>query len=533
MYVTPLRRFNRYLQITRTLLKYGFGEYVKTLHPAYLFARLGIKKSPFAIRPIPERIKLLCEELGPTFIKLGQIASTRTDIFPEEFTETLSLLQDQVKPEPFVVMKSVIENDIGPIRDVFTEFNETPIGSASIAQVYRARYKDTPVIVKVRRPNIEKIVELDIDMLKRIATLAEINIPGIKERNPREMIDTFARMIYKELDFLNEISNAERFRENFAKDPRIKIPKIFKELSTSRVLIQEYIDGIKITDLARIKENGINPRIVAQNGAEIFLKQILIDGFFHADPHPGNIFVLKDNVIVPVDFGMVGRLTPQLKEELINLVLGVINRDTRKIARVILKMGIVNRNIDQNMLQEDILYILDKFEGRSIKQISVKEFVKDLNRVIRRYQIIVPQDLLYLGKALSQLESIGRELDENFDIVNFARNFAHKHRLGMVSLELMINKGRGWFEEMLRTLFELPENINNLFETIKRFDKKEEDKKSEKYLSWYLSGFGIMFVAVFLIMMFNHPAIKVLGIAGIIFSLLIFIFQLLRTFFSY
>lgn len=533
MYINPIRRFNRYLQITRTLLKYGFGEYVKTLHPAYLLARLGIRKKSISIRPVPERIKIVCEELGPTFIKLGQIVSTRTDIFPEEYTNALAQLQDQVKPEPFSVMKGVIESEIGPINKIFTEFNENPIGSASIAQVYLARYKDLPVIIKVRRPNIEKIVDLDIDMLKRIATIAEINIPGIKERNPKEMIDTFARTLYKELDFLNEVANADRFRESFAKDLRIKIPKVFKELSTSKVLIQEYIPGIKITDIKKIKENGIDPGIIAKNGADIFLKQILIDGFFHADPHPGNLFVLKENVIVPIDFGMVGRITPEMKEQLVNLMLGVVNRDARKIARVILKMGVVKKNIDINILQEDILYVLDKFEGRSIKHISVKEFITDINRVIRKYQIIIPQDLLYLGKALSQLEAIGRALDEDFDIINFAQDFAIKHRLGITSINLMLNKSRRWFEDMLNTLFELPENINNLFETIKRINEEEKKKKPEKVFYWYLSGFGIMFISMFIMLIFNHPLAKIFGITGIIISFLIFILQLLYSFISY
>uniref|UniRef100_A0A7C6ENG3 ABC1 atypical kinase-like domain-containing protein n=1 Tax=candidate division WOR-3 bacterium TaxID=2052148 RepID=A0A7C6ENG3_UNCW3 len=533
MFINPLRRFNRYFEVTRTFLKYGFGEYVKTIHPAYLLARIGIRKSAVSIRPIPERIKLVCEELGPTFIKLGQIVSTRTDIFSEELTDALSFLQDQVRPEPFSLMKGVIESEIGPINKVFTDFNYNPIGSASIAQVYFAKYRDTPVIVKVRRPNIERIVELDIDMLKRIALIAEINIPGVKERNPKELIDTFARMIYKEIDFLNEVTNAEKFRENFLKDPRIKIPRIFKEISTSKVLIQEYIDGIKITDINKIKENGINPKIIAENGADIFLKQILIDGFFHADPHPGNIFVLKDNIIVPIDFGMVGRITPQMKEQLVNLVLGVINREPRRVARMILKMGIVNKNIDINMLQEDILYILDKFEGRAIKHISVKEFIADINRVIRRYQIVLPQDLLYLGKALSQLEAIGRELDEDFDIINFARSFVYRYQLGAVTIDLIVNKGRRWIEDMMDTIFDLPDNINNLFETLKRIDKKEDNKKPDGYLHWYISGFGIMFISMFIILVVNNPVVKIIGICGIVISFLIFITQLIHSFISY
>jgi len=533
MVINPLRRFSRYLEITRILLKHGFAEYVRAFHPAYLLARLGSKKNGVGIRPLPLRIRSVCEELGPTFIKLGQIASTRTDIFPEEFTEALSALQDHVKPVPFSVIKGIIESELGPINKIFKDFNENPIGSASVAQVYFAKLNDNPVIVKVRRPNIEKIIELDIDMLKRIARVAEVNIPGVRERNPQDLIDTFARNIYKEIDFLNELANAEKFRENHSRDPRIKIPRIFRELSSSKILVQEYIDGIKITEINKLKENGINPKIIAQNGADIFLKQILIDGFFHADPHPGNIFVTKDGIIVPIDFGMVGRINPQMREQLVNLVLGVIKHDPRKIARVIMKIGVVGRNVDIDTLQQDIVYIIEKFEGRTIKNISVKEFVMDINRVIRRYQIRIPQDLLYLGKALSQLEMIGREFDEDFNIMDFAKRFVRKHNLGRLSIEIMLSRGKRWFEDMMTTIYELPENINSLFETIKNIDRKEENKKPDRHLYWYLSGFGIMLLSMFIIVVINHPLARIFGIVGIIFSFLIFFFQFIYSLFSY
>jgi|UniRef100_A0A7V3VUH0 ubiquinone biosynthesis protein len=533
MIINPLRRFSRYFEITRIFLKYGFAEYVKAFHPAYLLARLGSKKNGVGIRPLPLRIKSVCEELGPTFIKLGQIASTRTDIFPEEFTEALSALQDSVKPVPFPLIKEIIESELGPINKIFKEFNEKPIGSASIAQVYFAKLNDIPVIVKVRRPNIEKVIELDIDMLRRIARIAEVNIPGVKERNPQDLIDTFARNIYKEIDFLNELANAEKFRENYSRDPRIRIPRIFKEFSSSKILVQEYIDGIKITEIDKLKENGINPRIIAQNGADIFLKQILIDGFFHADPHPGNIFVTRDGVIVPIDFGMVGRITPQIREQLVNLVLGVINHDPGRIARVIMKIGVVSGNVDYDTLQQDIAYIIEKFEGRTIKNISVKEFVIDINRVIRRYHIKIPQDLLYLGKALSQLEMLGRELDEDFNIIDFAKGFVKRHNLGRLTIEFVLNKSKRWFEDMMATIYELPENINFFFETIRNMDRKDMNKKPDRHLYWYLSGFGIMLLSMFIIVVINHPLAKVLGGSGIIFAFLIFLLQFIYSLFSY
>jgi len=523
----PIKRFGRYVQISRVLLKYGFGEYIKTLHPAFLLAQLGLGKKRIAVRPIQQRLRLALEELGPTFIKLGQVASTRGDILPEEFTIELAKLQDEVKPVPFQEIKKVIESEVGTISSVFDELQETPIGSASIAQVYRAKYQGEQIIVKVRRPGIEKMINLDIDILTRLSSIAEKNIPAIRQREPKLLIETFARTINRELDFLNEASNAQRFREYFQGDNRIYIPKVYREISSSKVLVQEHIDGVKISNIAMMAKNGIAPEVIAQNGADIILKQILINGFFHADPHPGNIFVKENNLIIPIDFGMVGRIDPRLKEELTNGLIGVVKRDPEIIARVLKNIGVVRGGIETDSLREDILYILDKFEGRGLAQISVKEFINDINRVIRYHRIRMPQEFLYLGKALSQAESIGRQLDPKFDTINSFKAFVERNHLGILSIREVAAKGRWWLKDMLTILQDLPENLERFFDYQRQLPPVEETNNNlDNRIYWFLSGFGIMAISIFVFLVASLPLLKILAIFGLVFSGIIFIGQM-------
>ncbi len=533
MFLNPFRRYQRYIQISRTLLKYGFSEYIKTVNPWFWLARLGLVKNQVRLRPIPERLRLALEELGPTFIKIGQFASTRNDILPEEITKELSKLQDSVRPVGFSEIKRIIESEIGPISRIFENFNTEPLGSASIAQVYSAQYKGIRVIVKVRRPNIKKIIDLDIQVLKELARIAEHNIPVIKRHKPGELIETFNRMIHREIDLLNEVTNIEKFRENFQNDSRIYIPRVFHELCTSRVLVQEHIDGIKIDDVPKLKTNGNNPKLIARAGADIFLKQILIHGFFHADPHPGNLFIKDNNSLVPVDFGMVGRISPQLKAQMIDFLLGVAEMEPDRITHALLKIGIIENGFETEALKEDIFYVLNKFEGRTLRDISVRDFINDINRVIRKYQIRIPQDLLYLGKALSQIESIGRKLDPDFNTIEFLKNFARENNLGMLSLRDIISKGRWWFRDMLTILVEMPQRLNKFFESRTQptqEHKPEKEKPSRLY--WYLNGFGILTISIFLYFIAPLPILKFLALFGIFIAFIIFLIQIFISFFA-
>lgn len=346
----------RYITISKVIFKYGFGGFFRNFHPAFFLGRIGIKKQ-FERISFPERVRMAIEELGPTFIKIGQIASSRTDLLPQEFTDELSKLQDEVKPVHFKEIEKVIVKELGDLKKVFEDFNPEPIGSASIAQVYLARYKGKNVIVKVKRPNVEKIIEQDLLILEMLFRALERNIPFLRKRNIGKILEVFERTIIKELDFIIEANNVEKFREFFKNDETIYVPKVYHEITKSSILVQEYINGIKIDEIDRLKERGINLKKIAENGARLYMKQILIYGFFHADPHPGNIFVMDDNTLVPIDFGMVRRLSVVMKRNIQEFILGIVDRDSERLVRALLKIGIFSGKIDTDSLKEDILFI--------------------------------------------------------------------------------------------------------------------------------------------------------------------------------
>ncbi len=263
------------------------------------------------------------------------------------------------------------------------------------------------------------------------------------------------------------------------------------------------------------------------------LYYILIHGFFHADPHPGNLFIKDNNSLVPVDFGMVGRISPQLKAQMIDFLLGVAEMEPDRITHALLKIGIIENGFETEALKEDIFYVLNKFEGRTLRDISVRDFINDINRVIRKYQIRIPQDLLYLGKALSQIESIGRKLDPDFNTIEFLKNFARENNLGMLSLRDIISKGRWWFRDMLTILVEMPQRLNKFFESRTQptqEHKPEKEKPSRLY--WYLNGFGILTISIFLYFIAPLPILKFLALFGIFIAFIIFLIQIFISFFA-
>lgn len=522
------RYFKRYINISKVIFKYGFGGFFRNFHPAFILARIGIKKKYERVT-FPERVRMALEELGPTFIKIGQIASSRTDILPPEFTEELSKLQDEVKPVRFEEVEKVIKKELGDINRIFEDFNPNPIGSASIAQVYLAKYKGKYVIVKVRRPNVENIIEQDLFILKILFRAIERNIPFLKGRNLDKILETFERTILKELDFIIEANNVERFRELFKDDKEIYIPKIYPEITTKSVLVQEYIDGIKIDEIEKLRERGINLKKIAENGARLYMKQILIFGFFHADPHPGNIFVRDDGTLVPIDFGMIGRISIQMKRNIQEFIIGMVERDSERLVRALLKIGLFDVKIDKESIKEDILYILDKFEGRKLQDITVKDFLTDIMKVVRKYDIRIPEDLLYLGKTISQIESIGKKLDPEFNAIEFIRRFARENRLTFISIKETFKEKKWWFIDMFNMIMELPDTMKIMEEKLNKFIdsasfKRENDKKIYKIFS----AFGIMSISMFLFYFFKTPEIKILSISGLILSSIIFIIEVFK-----
>ena len=328
------RHLNRYRQILTVLFKYGFGDLLEMLKiDQYIEVGLQMISRKRANRverlSRPQRLRMAFEELGPTYVKLGQILSTRPDLVPMEYIEELSRLQDKIPAFPFEKVRRVVSSEFGMSpEEVFDSLEEEPFASASIGQVHRAVLKDgEAVAVKFQRPGIEKIIEVDLEIMLHLATLAEHHIEELSFHRPVKIVEEFAKTLEKEIDYKNEATNMERIARHFIDDPLVYIPKVFRDTTTTRVLTCEFIEGIKISDIESLDAAGLDRGIITARGADLVLKQIFVHGFFHADPHPGNIFVLPDNVICLLDFGMTGIVDRQTRENFVDLLDSIVHQD--------------------------------------------------------------------------------------------------------------------------------------------------------------------------------------------------------------
>ena len=344
------RHINRYREIIAILVKYGFGDVLakQELQKHLEFGKgfiLGKAAAEIAAISRWQRVRMALEELGPTFVKFGQIMSTRQDMIPQELITELEKLQDKVPPFSTEDAKLIIEEGLGgPVDSLFKDFTDSPIAAASIAQVYKAVLPDgEEVAIKVQRPDIDRIIEVDLEIMLHVATLIEKHLKELEIVHPVEMVEEFARVIRKEQDFRIEVAHIERFARNFQADMTIHVPHVYREFSSSKVLTMEFIGGIKVSEITKAKvqvqDSGIDPKVVASRGADLVLKQIFEHGFFHADPHPGNIKVLKDNVICLLDYGMMGSLSARHREDLADILIGIITKDESKITKTILKLS--------------------------------------------------------------------------------------------------------------------------------------------------------------------------------------------------
>ena len=412
--------FRRLEEIIAILAKYEFIDIIKHTRLKNLFGRVFHSKN--LIKELgasaPERILLVFEELGTTFIKFGQILSTRPDIVGEDIANELAKLQDHVPPVPFESIKRVIEDELNsPLYAIFLEFNEDPIATASIAQVHQAKLKDgTVVAVKVQRPDIIEQIRKDITIMRYLGGLIERRISGFEYYNISDVIDEFERAIVKELDFGLEARNMQKFRLIFKENPKIKVPAYYEDYSTMKVLTMEYIDGIKITDVpnSTIAADG---KTIAELGARCYFEQIFKYGFFHGDPHPGNILVKDDNILCFIDFGIMGHLDMDFVATLAELFVYIYDYDLNGIINQLLYMEIIDDSADIKSLKYDLMDILDEYYGTEIKNLG--GFINEFSTpdIMEKYQIKFPKDFILLGKVLSILEDIGGELDPNFNTI--------------------------------------------------------------------------------------------------------------------
>jgi ubiquinone biosynthesis protein len=449
-------------------MKHGFGGLLESLKLRHVSRR---RKQPVDGLPSPraKRLRLALEELGPTFIKVGQLLSTRTDIVPADIFQELQKLQDQVPPVATAEIIQEIESELGsPLKTVFSDFDEEPIAAASIGQVYRARLKTgEEVVVKAQRPDIRKIIEDDIDIIRSLVRLAERHLPEVKTYDPVGVMDEFAKSIRRELDYTLEGRNMDRFARDFAGDDSVYIPRVYWKFTSGRILTMELIDGIKVSQIEELRAAGFDPKRIAFKGAEAYLKQIFVHGFFHADPHPGNISVLPGEVIGFMDFGVVGRLSPEMATRLNKVLIAMARKDAAGVAEELLQINIVDDDTNTDDLKADIAEFVDRYYGVALNQIQVSELVREIGAILARYGVRINRQLSLLGKTLAGTEGMGRQLDPDFNIAPLIEPFARRLIAQGFSPRKVLSRSAQIVKDYADLMVTLPQDLRTALEKIK------------------------------------------------------------------
>jgi ubiquinone biosynthesis protein len=423
-------RLRRFAEIAGVLVKYGFVDVVDALHLRPYLAAGRRVRSAFGGRPHPEssravRLRLAFEELGPTFIKFGQALSTRADLLPADVVAELTLLQDAVPPLRPGVAEQAIRDALGQsVQDVFAEFSSAPLAAASIAQVHRATLRSGEMVaVKIRRPGIETVIEADLTILSELASLAERHVTDAALYSVRDLVNEFARTIRREQDLVREGRLIERVASQFAGDLTVRFPRVCWPLTTASVLTLEFLDGVKVSAVGTSEAPELDAQLVARRGADAVLRQILLHGLFHADPHPGNILVLPGNVVAFVDFGIVGRVDRRMRETLAETILAISRRDAGRLAEIVVGVATPLRDVDMTALCGDLEEMLDLYADISLGDLSLRAVFGSITDTMSRHRLRLPADVLLLIKSVSTIEAVGRQLDPSFKIVEHATPF--------------------------------------------------------------------------------------------------------------
>jgi len=496
--VSAVRDLGRLREITSVLVKHGFGEIV---------ARAGFGRKPrkgTASDPPPppegtkddaieiasdelakgeeekkrvstaERIRLVLQDLGPSFIKLGQIASTRNDLLPPEVINELKKLQDNVPPVAFEEVKKVIETSLGrTIDEVFKSFDEKPLATASIGQVHRAvlMTEDGPqhVVVKVQRPNVGETVARDLELLHVMAAALERAIPETRIYSPVGLVQNFDRSITAELNFTIEGENSDRFTKNFQDTPQaavVKFPKAYKQASSKHVLALEFFDGVKVD---KVEERGIDGKLVAKNAVGVVIKQIFEDGFFHADPHPGNVIIMgkEEPIIGLIDLGMVGRLSPELRDRTVDLMVAAVRKDTYAVADALYGIGRPTKKVDMREYRAEVSMLAEKYLGKPLKEIDLSAMIRDLVQGAMKYGLEIPTDFMLVGKSLMTIEGIGKQLDPDLDVFGEAQPYFMSILKKRYSPQRLGNELIRGVEQLSRAGYDVPLQAREVLEDLR------------------------------------------------------------------
>ncbi len=467
--LSAARDIARLQEIASVAMRHGLGDAVRRLGLADALAKAGHAlhhehADELARLPPPVQLRRALEELGPTFVKLGQILAGRADLFGPDWIAEFGRLHSQVPSLPLEALRAQLREDLGAEPEtVFQRFDPEPLAAASIAQVHRAALADgQEVVVKIRRPGIVDTIEADLRLLERLAAIAETDWPALQPYRPRQLVREFGRSLRLELDLAHECRNAERIAANLAALPEVQIPRVHWAHTGPRLNVQDWVDGIPGEDLARMRQAGLDPQLLARRGARAVMKMIVEDGFFHADPHPGNVFYLPGNRLAFIDFGMVGRLSPRRREELLRLLLGLVERRPADVADVLVAWTGHAHGVQMGTLEDEIEAFVDQHHGTPLAQLNLAQMLVDVTHVLREHRLALPADLALLIKAFISLEGMGRMLDPDFHMATEALPLLRKVLRARYTPKALGT--RGW-QGLLRTLGvlgQLPGDVSQL-----------------------------------------------------------------------
>jgi len=472
-FLPPVRNWQRWREVQAVLLRYGFDllidqEEIQEVR-RLLREKLHVTIGEFSERSLPERVRMMLQDLGPTAVKLGQILSSRSDFLPADWVSELSSLQDAVPPFPFEQVREIIQGDLHrSLEELFLEFDPEPIAAASIGQVHRAVLPNlNRVVVKVQRPGIAPQVHADMEILRELARLLEDRTAWGRQYGVTAIIDEFARSMNFEMDYENEATNADRLRRNMASQPGVHVPYIYWELVTPHILTMEEVQGIKATDLARLDEAGVNRVQVADVFIHSIFHQILIDGFFQADPHPGNLMIEPgDGTLVYIDLGMMGSLLPEQRQQFGDLVQAVLRRDSREVVRRVLVIGTPYKPVRESSLRREVDHIINRYLEASLDRFSFSMLLREVLTVIFREGVRLPSDLTLAIKTLIQGEEVARTLDPRIQIVDILQSISQQILLQNLDPRNWVYQLGGSLREALRLMEALPRATETLLKQI-------------------------------------------------------------------
>ncbi len=466
------KRMGRFQHVVNVLAKYGFGEVLTRIR---VWNHINVEKRIFhhehelTTLTVPQRLRRALEELGPSFIKLGQVLSTRPDLVPQDIILELKKLQASVHFVSSEIIKSTIESELGrPISEIFDSFEDEPLAAASLAQVHRAVFRGSPVVLKVQRPDIVETIKLDVDIMASVARLAERYSPMAYLINPVGLVDEFSQQIMKELDFLMEAKNISRFAKNFTNDKTIHVPDVYPELCTKHIVTMEYLDGINISDTQRLIDEGYDLPLIAKRGAIIGFKATFEHGFFHADPHPGNVLVLPGNVIGLVDFGMMATLSLRDRERLAKLVYFISVSDEKRVARALDGLMESEDTIPAEDLEPAMSGIIKEFGDIPSQDLRFGGMLFAMMRVIMTHGARLRPQLLWVTKSIAIQEEIAHKLNAELNVMEIGNPYAQKLLTQKLNPFRQPREIYYWFIDAMDLLRDIPYDVGIVLREIRK-----------------------------------------------------------------